>query len=35
MNSIEPLTPAHHRGAAVVLADAFLDDIVMNGGRGS
>jgi GNAT superfamily N-acetyltransferase len=26
MNSVEPLTPAHHRGAAVVLADAFLDD---------
>ena len=22
----EPLTPAHHRGAATVLADAFLDD---------
>jgi GNAT superfamily N-acetyltransferase len=26
MNSLEPLTPAHHRAAAVVLADAFLDD---------
>jgi GNAT superfamily N-acetyltransferase len=26
MNSVEPLTPAHHRGAAVVLADAFIDD---------
>jgi GNAT superfamily N-acetyltransferase len=26
MNSVEPLTPAHHRAAAVVLADAFLDD---------
>lgn len=24
--SLEPLAPAHHRGAAVVLADAFLDD---------
>jgi GNAT superfamily N-acetyltransferase len=23
---LEPLRPAHHRGAAVVLADAFLDD---------
>jgi GNAT superfamily N-acetyltransferase len=26
MNSVEPLTPVRHRGAAVVLADAFLDD---------
>jgi hypothetical protein len=26
MNSVEPLAAAHHRGAAVVLADAFLDD---------
>ena len=26
MNSLEPLAPTHHRGAAVVLADAFLDD---------
>jgi GNAT superfamily N-acetyltransferase len=26
MSSVEPLTPVHHRGAAVVLADAFLDD---------
>jgi GNAT superfamily N-acetyltransferase len=25
-SSVEPLGPAHHRGAAVVLADAFLDD---------
>jgi acetyltransferase (GNAT) family protein len=26
MSSPEPLTPAHHRGAAAVLADAFIDD---------
>jgi ribosomal protein S18 acetylase RimI-like enzyme len=26
MNALEPLLPAHHRAAAVVLADAFLDD---------
>jgi GNAT superfamily N-acetyltransferase len=26
MSSLEPLTPAHHRGAATVLADAFIDD---------
>ncbi len=26
MSSVEPLTPAHHRAAAQVLADAFLDD---------
>ena len=26
MSSVEPLVVAHHRGAAVVLADAFLDD---------
>jgi GNAT superfamily N-acetyltransferase len=26
ISGLEPLTPAHHRGAAVVLADAFLDD---------
>ena len=26
MTSVEPLASAHHRGAAVVLADAFLDD---------
>jgi GNAT superfamily N-acetyltransferase len=26
MTSVEPLLPAHHRGAAVVLAEAFLDD---------
>jgi GNAT superfamily N-acetyltransferase len=26
MNSVQPLTPAHHRDAAVVLADGFLDD---------
>ena len=26
MSSVEPLAPAHHLGAAAVLADAFLDD---------
>jgi GNAT superfamily N-acetyltransferase len=26
MSSVEPMAPVHHRGAAVVLADAFLDD---------
>lgn len=26
MNSMEPLAPGHHDAAAVVLADAFLDD---------
>jgi GNAT superfamily N-acetyltransferase len=26
MNPVEPLAPAHHLGAAAVLADAFLDD---------
>jgi GNAT superfamily N-acetyltransferase len=26
VSSLEPLTPAHHRAAAVLLADAFLDD---------
>ena len=26
MSTLEPLTPVHHRGAATVLADAFLDD---------
>ena len=26
MSTLEPLTPAHHEGAARVLADAFLDD---------
>jgi ribosomal protein S18 acetylase RimI-like enzyme len=26
VSSVEPLTPAHHRGAAGVLADAFRDD---------
>ena len=26
MTMVDPLTPAHHRGAAVVLADAFVDD---------
>jgi GNAT superfamily N-acetyltransferase len=26
MSALEPLTPAHHEGAARVLADAFMDD---------
>ena len=26
MSNLEPLTPAHHEGAARVLADAFIDD---------
>src|SRR4051794_41840635 len=26
MNAVEPLMPGHHRAAAAVLADAFLDD---------